>query len=150
MVRPVKTTVTEAPARIEPLDTVTMVRVPVGTEADAVATTPSPLISTPGVPTPAKKPCGYVRVMLLPVASAPPGELLKLSVARTLVLPTIRSMAATSNRTDVTAPPIGPLKTDDGDDSSALVDMEILAPAVGKSPIVKPVKVTKTTLFPST
>ena len=83
MVRPVKTTVTEAPARIEPLDTVTMVRVPVGTEADAVAATPSPLISTPGVPTAAKKPCGYVRVMLLPVASAPPGELLKLKVTVT-------------------------------------------------------------------
>jgi hypothetical protein len=96
-VRPVRTTVTEAPALIEPLDTVTTVRVLVGTEADAVAATPSPLISTPGVPTAAKKPCGYVRVMLLPEASAPPGDVLKLSVARTLVLPTTRSMAARLN-----------------------------------------------------
>ncbi len=50
----------------------------------------------------------------------------------------------------MTDPPIAPLKTDDGDASSALVDMEMLAPAVGKSPIVKPNKVTKTTLFAST
>ena len=41
---------------------------------------------TTGVADVAKKPDGYVRVMLLPAASAPPAEVVKMNVAAAAVL----------------------------------------------------------------
>ena len=48
---------------------------------------PVPLICTPGVPVLEKKPVGYVSVMVLPVASAPPAVVVNENVAAADVLP---------------------------------------------------------------
>ena len=68
----------------------------------ALPVTPLPLIDTPGVPVPAKKPNGYVSVMVLPVASAPPALVVNDTVAAAGVLPATRSDAAISNEVFVT------------------------------------------------
>ena len=72
-----------------------MICVPVGVAAVPVA--PPPLISTTGVPVLEKKPVGYVSVMVLPVASAPPAVVVNDTVAAAGVLPATRSDAAISN-----------------------------------------------------
>ena len=61
-----------------------MIWVLVGVETEPAG--PLPLICTTGVPDVAKKPDGYVRVMLLPAASAPPAEVVKMNVAAAAVL----------------------------------------------------------------
>ena len=63
---------------------------------------PPPLICTPGVPVLAKKPDGYVSVMVLPVASAPPAVVVNENVAAADVLPATRSDAAIVNEGLVT------------------------------------------------
>ena len=63
---------------------------------------PAPLICTPGVPVLAKKPDGYVSVMVLLVASAPPAVVVKVNVAAADVLLATRSKAATVNEVFVT------------------------------------------------
>ena len=69
-----------------------------------VATEPvgPPLIDTPGVPDVAKKPNGYVSVMLLLVASAPPAVAVNENVAAADALPATRSDAAIANEVLVT------------------------------------------------
>ena len=70
-----------------------------------VATEPAgtlPLICTPGVPVLAKKLDGYVNVMLLPTASAPPAVVVNENVAAADILPAIRSEVAIANDTPVT------------------------------------------------
>ena len=61
--------------------------------ADGAAEVPltDPLINTLGVAEVLKKPGGYVSVMLLPMASAPPTVVVKLNVADTFVLSATRS-----------------------------------------------------------
>ena len=95
MVRPVNVTVTALPAAIAAVAVVMTICVPVGVAAVPVA--PPPLIATPGVPVLEKKPDGYVSVMLLPVASAPPAEVVNDTVAAAGVLPATRSDAAIVN-----------------------------------------------------
>ncbi len=73
-----------------------------------VPVAPPPLMVTPGVPALEKKPDGYVSVMLLPVASAPPALVVNETVAATGVLPATRSDAAIANEGLVTWPPITP------------------------------------------
>ena len=84
--------------------------VPVGVATEPVA--PPQLICTLGDPALAKKPDGYVSVMLLPAASAPPAVVVKENVAAAELLPATRSAKATSNVTEVTFPPITPDATD--------------------------------------
>ena len=63
---------------------------------------PVPLICTPGVPVLEKKPVGYVSVMVLPAASAPPALVLNENVAAADVFPATRSDAAIANDVIVT------------------------------------------------
>ena len=110
MVRPVTVTVTAVLAAIAAVAVVMTIWVPVG-----VTTVPplTPLIVTPGVPVLAKKPDGYVNVMVLPIASAPPAVVVKENVAAADVLPAARSDGATANEGLVTWPPITPELTPD-------------------------------------
>ena len=63
---------------------------------------PLPLIDIPGVPVLAKKPDGYVSVMVLLVASAPPAVVVNENVAAADALPATRSDAAIPNEVLVT------------------------------------------------
>ncbi len=63
---------------------------------------PLPLICTPGDPVLAKNPDGYVSVMVLPVASAPPAVVVNENVAAADALPTMRSDVAIANEVLVT------------------------------------------------
>ena len=63
---------------------------------------PVPLIDTPGVPDAAKKPDGYVSVMVLLVASAPPAVAVNENVAAADALPATRSDTAIANEVLVT------------------------------------------------
>ena len=63
---------------------------------------PLPLICTLGDPALAKKPDGYVSVMLLPAASAPPAVVVKVNVAAAELLAATRSDVAISNKGLVT------------------------------------------------
>ena len=63
---------------------------------------PLPLIDTPGVPDVAKKPDGYVSVMVPLVASAPPAVAVNVNVAAADALPATRSDAAIAKEALVT------------------------------------------------
>ena len=54
-----------------------------------------PFMFTPGVPALPKKPGGYISVMVLPAASAPPAVVVNENVAAASVLPATRSGVAT-------------------------------------------------------
>ena len=110
MVRPVTVTVTAVLAAIAAVAVVMTIWVPVGV---ATVPPPTPLIVTPGVPVLAKKPDGYVNVMVLPIASAPPAVVVKENVAAADVLPATRSDGAIANEGLVTWPPIAPELTPD-------------------------------------
>ena len=99
MVRPVTVTVTAVLAAIAAVAVVMTIWVLAG-----VATVPplTPLIVAAGVPVPEKKPVGYVSVMVLPVASAPPAVVVNENVAAADVFPATRSDAATANNALVT------------------------------------------------
>ena len=60
----------------------------------------------------AKKPDGYVSVMVLLVASAPPAVVVNENVAAADALPATRSDAAIANEAFVTSPPITPDATE--------------------------------------
>ena len=98
MVRPVTVTVTAVLAATA-APVVTTIWVSVG-----VATAPplTPLIIAAGDPALAKKPDGYVSVMVLPVASAPPAVVVNENVAAAPVLPAKRSDDAIANKGLVT------------------------------------------------
>ena len=108
MVRPVTVTVTAVLALIVENEVefigefavVMTICVSVGVATEPVG--PLPLICTLGDPALAKKPDGYVSVMLLPAASAPPAVVVKLNVAAAGVLPATRSDAAIANEVAVT------------------------------------------------
>ena len=74
--------------------------VPVGVATEPVG--PLPLICTLGDPALAKKPDGYVSVMVLPVASAPPAVVVNENVAAAPALPAKRSDDAIANKGLVT------------------------------------------------
>ena len=63
---------------------------------------PLPLICTQGDPVLAKKLDGYVSVMVLPVASAPPAVVVNENVAAADALPAMRSDVAIANEVLVT------------------------------------------------
>ena len=110
MVRPVTVTVTAVLAAIAAVAVVMTIWVPVG-----VATVPplTPFTVTAGVPVLEKKLNGYVNVMVLPIASAPPAVVVNENVAAADVLPATRSDVAIANEGLVTAPPITPELTPD-------------------------------------
>ena len=100
MVRPVTVTVT---AVLAPIDWVAMVMtiwVLVGVATLPVGG-PLPLICTPGVPVLEKKPAGYVSVILPPISSLPPAEVVNENVAAADVLPATRSDVAIANEGSV-------------------------------------------------
>ena len=105
MVRPVTVTVTAVLDATAAVAVVMTICVLVG-----VATVPplTPLIVAWGVPVLEKKPDGYVSVMVLPVASAPPAVVVNENVAAAPVLPATRSDDAIANEGLVTCPPITP------------------------------------------
>ena len=110
---------------------------------------PLPLIiSTLGVPVLAKKPTGYVSVMVLLVASAPPAVVVNENVAATAVLPATRWVVEIDNEVLVTCPPITPDATPADAVGSALVAtvMPFELPAVA-APMVRPVTVTVTAVL---
>jgi hypothetical protein len=116
---------------------------PVGVATEPVG--PLPLICALGDPALAKKPDGYISVMVLPAASAPPAVVVKLNVAAAELFPATRSDAAIANETSVTCPPITPELTPADTILSTLVESFIpfeLSPV--SRPIDKPVNVTVT------
>ena len=96
MVRPVTVTVTTVLAATAAVAVVMTIWVVVGVATLPVGG-PVPLICTPGVPVLEKKPVGYVSVMVLPVASAPPAVVVNENVAAADVLPAQRSDADIAN-----------------------------------------------------
>ncbi len=90
MARPVTVTVTAVLPAIASVAVVTMIRLLVGVATVPVGVTPPPLIVTSGVPALEKKPDGYVSVMLLPLASAPPAVVVNENVAAADVFPAVR------------------------------------------------------------
>ena len=111
----------------------------------AVPETPLPLICTPGDPLLAKNPDGYVSVIVLPAASAPPAVVVNENVAAASLLPATRSDNDIANDALVTWPPIAPELMPADALGSALVatvtPLELPAVAL---PTVKPVTVTVT------
>ena len=96
MVRPVTVTVTAVLRAIVPAVMVMTISVAVGATMVPVAL---PLIVTPKVPAEVvKKPDGYVSVMVLPIASAPPAVVVNENVAAAAVFPATRSAVAIVNK----------------------------------------------------
>ena len=87
-VKPLRVTITFVEAAIPAVAVVMTIAV-----ADGAAEVPltDPLINTLGVAELLKKPGGYVNVILLPIASAPPAVVAKRNVAATFVLSATRS-----------------------------------------------------------
>ena len=103
MVRPVTVTVTAVLAGMLELDGAMVMTIWVGVGVATVPVGgPLPLICTPGVPVLEKKLDGYVSVMVLPVASAPPAVGVKVNVADDVGVPATRSDVAIANEVLVT------------------------------------------------
>ena len=85
---PTTVTMTFVEAAIPAVPGVMTIAVAVGAAEVPLA---DPLINTLGVAELAKKPGGYVNVIVLPMASAPPAVVVKLNVAATFVLSATRS-----------------------------------------------------------
>jgi len=82
--------------------TLTGVNTMVTTPVAALLPIKSAAIRVSGLPTYVKKPDGYVSVMVLPMASAPPAVVVKENVAAADALPATRSDAAIANEALVT------------------------------------------------
>jgi hypothetical protein len=141
MVNPSRLMVAEALAATVPVDNViTILETPV-----ALALAAAPLSKTlGGVPPAAKKPEGYISVIVLLAESAPPAVGMKENVAITFTLLTIRSLCAMRKDVKVDEPPMTPDATDTDAVWSTLVCSVTLPPAVGVLPMVKPASVTVT------
>jgi hypothetical protein len=141
MVSPVTVTVTAVFAAIASVAVVTMIRVLVGVATVPVGVTP-PLNVTSGVPVLAKKPDGYVSVMVLPAASAPPALVVNENVAAAPVFPATRSEAAIENEAFCTCPPIFPeLTLEEAHKSFEVFTLTVTECAVA-APMVIPLNVT--------
>jgi hypothetical protein len=98
----------------------------------------------------AKKPDGYVSVMVPPAAIAPPAEVVKMNVAAAAVLLATRSAGAIEKEAAVTCPPITPDAVPADAVGSTLVDTVTAPPAVGVAPIVMLPNVTVTAALAAT
>jgi hypothetical protein len=141
MVNPSRVMVAAALAATVPVDNViTILETPV-----ALALAAAPLSETlGGVPPAAKKPEGYISVIVLLAESAPPAVGINENVAITFPLLTTRSLCAMRKDVKFDEPPITPDATDTDAVWSTLVCSVTLPPAVGALPIVMPVSVTVT------
>ena len=110
IVKPIKVTVTEVPAASAVPPVVMTMEVEPGCDGERVA--PLEERVALGMAVVAKKPDGYVSVMLLLVASAPPAVVVNENVAAADALPATRSDAAIANEAFVTSPPITPDATE--------------------------------------
>ena len=142
IVRPIKVTVAAALAATVPVDNViTMLETPV----ELALAKAAPLSETlGGVPPAAKKPEGYISVIVLLAECAPPAVGINENVAITFPLLTTRSLCAMRKDVKFDEPPITPDATDTDAVWSTLVCTVTLPPAVGALPIVMPVSVTVT------
>jgi hypothetical protein len=145
IVKPASMTVTAVLAASEATDVVTTIWVRVGCAQLPLA---PPLIDAPGVAVAAKKPDGYVSVMLPPAAIAPPAEVVKMNVAAAAVLAANRSADAIEKEVPVTAPPITPDAVPAEAVGSKLVAiiMPVAFPPVA-APTVMPASVTVTAVL---
>jgi len=141
MVNPSRVMVAAALAATIPVDNViTVLETPV-----ALALAAAPLSETlGGVPPAAKKPEGYISVIVPLAESAPPAVGINENVAITFPLLTTRSLCAMRKDVKFDEPPITPDATDTDAVWSTLVCSVTLPPAVGALPIVTPVSVTVT------
>ena len=113
-----------------------------------LALTAAPLSKTlGGVPPAAKKPEGYISVIVLLAESAPPAVGINENVAITFPLLTTRSLCAMRKDVKFEEPPITPDATEGDAIGSALVCSVTLPPLVGVLPTVKPVSVTVTAVM---
>ena len=94
MVRPVTVTVTAVLAAIDWVAMVMTIWVLVGAATPPLLT---PLIVAAGIAVLEKKPDGYLSVMVLPDASAPPAVVVNENVAAAELLPATRSDVAIAN-----------------------------------------------------
>jgi len=142
MVNPSRVMVAAALAATVPVDNViTILEIPVALALAKAA----PLSETlGGVPPAAKKPEGYISVIVLLAESAPPAVGINENVAITFPLLTTRSLCAMRKDVKFDEPPITPDATDTDAVWSTLVCSVTLPPAVGALPIVMPVSVTVT------
>jgi hypothetical protein len=92
--KPLRVTMTFAKAAIPAVAVVTTIAVDDG---GAEVPLTDPLINTLGVAELLKKPEGYVNVMKLPMASAPPAVVVKLKVAATFAFSATRSESSITN-----------------------------------------------------
>ncbi len=145
MVRPIKVTVAAVlAATVSDCSVITTLETPI---ALALATA-APLSKTlEGVPPAAKKPEGYISVIVLLAESAPPAVGMKENVAITFILLTTRSLCAMRKDVKFDEPPITPDATEREAIGSALVSTVTAPPAVGAPLMVKPVSVTVTALL---
>jgi hypothetical protein len=101
----------------------------VAVDGAAEATADPPLTATLEANTPeAKKPDGYVSVILLPAVNAPPTVGVKVNVADEPDFPATRSLGAIENEAFDTRPPITPDAVPADGIKSALVETTIPLP----------------------
>ena len=116
--------------------------------APHVAVSPATLLApaaTAGVTDGAKKPEGYVSVMVPPTPTDPPTVVVNEKVAEAPVLPATRSDAAISKEGLVTRPPILPeLAPEDGVGSALVATMMPVASPAVAAPMVRLLTVTVT------
>ena len=146
MVNPSRVMVAAALAATIPVDNViTMLETPV-----ALVLAAAPLSETLGRVPAAKKPEGYISVIVLLAESAPPAVGINEKVAITFPLLTTRSLCAMRKDVKFDEPPMTPDATDTDAVWSTLVCSVTLPPAVGALPIVMPVSVTVTAVLATT
>jgi hypothetical protein len=145
MVKPSRVMIAAALAATVPVDNViTILEAPV---ALALATA-APLSKTlGGVPPAAKKPEGYIIVIVLLAESAPPAVGMNENVAITFPLLTTRSLCAMRKYAKFDEPPMTPDATDTDAVWSTLVCSVTLPPAEGALPMVSPLSVTVTAVL---
>ena len=142
---PISVTATLAEAATAAVAVVMTIAVDDGGAAVPLA---DPLINTLGVAEALKKPAGYVSVMTLPMASAPPAVVAKLNVAVTFVASATRAVSWITNDPTDTRPPIAPDAVPADGITSALVDTATPPPLPPvASPMVRPESVTVTAVL---
>jgi hypothetical protein len=144
MVKPVRVTSTTVLASIPRFATVITTDLPSG--IDGMPNEVGPLgVTKPAATTAVKKYKGNVNVMVLPISSLPPAEVMKDNVAVEFFLPANRSEIAIANEAFATWPPITPesLPFDAIGSELDVMKIPVEFPAV-EAPMVKPERVTVT------
>jgi hypothetical protein len=142
--KPLKVMVTVVDAATAAAAVVMTIAVDDGVDAVPVH---APLIETVGVEAELKKPGGYVKVITLPMARAPPAVEVKLKIKEALAAAK-RSASLMKKVSNNTCPPKTPdaVPADGIKSALVLITMPYKLPAVAL-PIMKPVTVTVTPVF---